>query len=95
MHTINAAALAVLVAATPGSASGLTYGNASCDQLVDEVVNTKTLFDKVAADIDKQGEQPATKREVVQLSILTQRHDRAFAMLAIKCPETLSNINFD
>lgn len=95
MHTINAAVLAVLVAAIPGSASGLTYGNATCNQLVDEVVNTKKMFDKVAADLNQQGEQPATRRESVQLSVLTQRHDRAFAMLAIKCPETLSNINFD
>jgi len=95
MLKINAAILVVLVAAIPNSASGITYGNATCNQLVDEVVNTKKLFDKVATEITQQGEQPATKREIVQLSVLTQRHDRAFAMLAIKCPETLSNINFD
>ncbi|PWC45765.1 hypothetical protein [Azospirillum sp. TSO22-1] len=95
MLKITAAVLAVLAAAIPGSAFGLTYGNATCGQLVDEVVNTKKLFDKLAADISRQGEQPATRQEIVQLSLLTQRHDRAFAMLAIKCPETLSNIDFN
>jgi hypothetical protein len=36
-----------------------------------------------------------TKQDIVQLSPLTQRHDRAFVMLMAKCPETLSNIDFD
>lgn len=81
--------------ALPGSASALTYESASCSQLVDDVVNTKKLFDKAVDDINRQGEQPATKQDVVQLTLLTQRHDRAFAMLAARCPETLSNVDFD
>jgi hypothetical protein len=92
---INAAVLAVLAIALPGGATAIPYGDATCDQLVDEVVNTKKLFDKAAADFSRQAEQPATKPEIVQLSLLTQRHDRAFTMLAVKCPETLSGIDFD
>jgi hypothetical protein len=92
---ITAAVLAVLAIALPGGATAIPYGDATCDQLVDEVVNTKKLFDKAAADFSRQAEQPATKPEIVQLSLLTQRHDRAFTMLAVKCPETLSGIDFD
>ncbi|WP_029010464.1 hypothetical protein [Azospirillum halopraeferens] len=87
--------LAALALAVPGGVSALTYGAATCDQLVDEVIETKKRFDAVAAEISRQGEQPATKQETVQLSLLTQRHDRAFAVLATRCPETLADINFD
>jgi hypothetical protein len=92
---INAAVLVVLASVLPGSATAISYGDATCNQLVDEVVNTKKLFDKATADFVRQAEQPATKQEIVQLSLLTQRHDRAFAMLAVKCPATLSGIDFD
>ena len=92
VHAITLAALAIVI---PGGASALTYGNATCNQLVDEVVNTKNLFDEAAADFRRQGEQPATKLEIIQLSLLTQRHGRAFTMLVAKCPETLSNIDLD
>jgi len=95
MLKAKTAILAALMAAIPGGAGALTYGNATCAQLVDEVVTTKKLFEKAAADFSRQGEQPATKQDIVQLSLLTQRHDRAFAMLVVKCPETLSNIDFD
>lgn len=95
MVKADVAVLAALAIAIPGGASALTYANATCDQLVDEVVNTKKLFEQAAAEFSQQGEQPATKQDIVQLSRLTQRHDRAFAMLAVKCPATLSNIDFE
>jgi hypothetical protein len=95
MFRAQAVVFIALMSAIPNGASALTYGNATCDQLVDEVVNTKKLFEEAAQDFNKHNEQPATKQDIVQLSLLTQRHDRAFAMLAVKCPEALSNIDFD
>ena len=94
---INAAVLAVLAIALPGGATAIPYGDATCDQLVDEVVNTKKLFDKAAADFNRQAEHPATKPEIVQLSLLTQRHDRAFYHAGRKVPGDFlgSGIDFD
>ena len=95
MIKTHVAILAVLATTIPNSASALTYGNATCDQLVDAVIDTKKRFDTMATEISREGEQPATKQEIIDLSLLTQRHDRAFAILAVRCPETLSNIEFD
>ncbi|QCG94388.1 hypothetical protein E6C67_10615 [Azospirillum sp. TSA2s] len=95
MFKAQAVVFTALISIISGGASALTYGNATCDQLVDEVINTKKLFEQAVQDFKQHSEQPATKQDIVQLSLLTQRHDRAFAMLAVKCPDALSNIDFN